>query len=112
MKQYNWIGNVRELKNIVERGVLVGDGPELMLQDLGIMHKSEGEIIRPQEGDAPAFPPLSSEGIDLTAVHKSLEKYYIEAALKLADGNESKAARFLNMNHHTFRYRKKKLRGD
>ncbi|MFC2166013.1 sigma-54-dependent transcriptional regulator [Acidobacteriota bacterium] len=112
LKKYNWIGNVRELKNIVERGVLVGDGPELMLQDLGIMYKSEGERIMGQEEDEPAFPPLSSEGIDLTAAHKSLEKFYIEAALKLADGNESKAARLLNMNHHTFRYRKKKLLGD
>jgi len=27
----------------------------------------------------------------------------------MADGNESKAAKLLSMNHHTFRYRKKKL---
>jgi len=38
-----------------------------------------------------------------------LEKYYIEEALKMAGGNESKAARLLNINHHTFRYRRRKL---
>ncbi|MBE9502607.1 MAG: sigma-54-dependent Fis family transcriptional regulator, partial [Proteobacteria bacterium] len=48
-------------------------------------------------------------GIDLTSVQKSLEKFYIEEAYKMAGGNESKAARLLNINHHTFRYRSKKL---
>ena len=52
------------------------------------------------------FPP---KGIDLSAELRSVEKFYIETALKKAGGNESKAARLLNMNHHTFRYRKKKL---
>ncbi|MCK5312295.1 MAG: hypothetical protein KAJ62_09300, partial [Desulfobacteraceae bacterium] len=38
-----------------------------------------------------------------------IEKFYINEAFKLADGNESKAAKLLNMNHHTFRYKRKKL---
>jgi DNA-binding NtrC family response regulator len=112
LKQYNWIGNVRELKNIIERGVLVGEGPELLLQDLGLIHKSEIGAIVQKEGDEPVYPPLPSEGFDLTSAQESMEKFYINAALKLADGNESKAARLLNMNHHTFRYRKKKLMGE
>jgi len=33
----------------------------------------------------------------------------MEHALRLTKGNESKAARLLEMNHHTFRYRWKKL---
>ncbi|MGD9290986.1 MAG: helix-turn-helix domain-containing protein [Desulfobacterales bacterium] len=41
-----------------------------------------------------------------------MEKHYIEEALKLARGNESKAAKLLKINHHTFRYRKKKLIGE
>jgi transcriptional regulator with PAS, ATPase and Fis domain len=41
-----------------------------------------------------------------------LEKHYIEEALKVSRGNESKAAKLLNINHHTFRYRKKKLLGE
>jgi DNA-binding protein Fis len=36
---------------------------------------------------------------------------YIEGALKIANGNESKAAKLLKINHHTFRYRRKKLFG-
>ena len=52
---------------------------------------------------------LSETGIDLAAAQELLEKFYIEQALRLAQGNESKAATLLRMNHHTFRYRKKKL---
>jgi len=35
LTNHNWTGNVRELKNLIERGVLVGKGPELMLPDIG-----------------------------------------------------------------------------
>jgi DNA-binding NtrC family response regulator len=57
----------------------------------------------------PGFPALSPEGLDLSEQLQVFERHYIEAALKIAKGNESRAAKLLNMNHHTFRYRKKKL---
>ena len=56
--------------------------------------------------------PFPAEGMDLSEKLQSFEKYYIQTALNIAKGNESKAARLLHMNHHTFRYRKKKLLGD
>jgi DNA-binding NtrC family response regulator len=112
LKQYDWIGNVRELKNIIERGVLVGDGPELSLQDLGLIQQSKSETIMQHKADEQDYPPLPPEGFDLISEQESMEKFYLEAALKLAEGNESKAARLLQMNHHTFRYRKKKFLGN
>lgn len=36
LSRYKWKGNVRELKNIMERGVLTADGTELMPEDLGL----------------------------------------------------------------------------
>ena len=60
----------------------------------------------------PDLPTLPPEGINLDAHLQSLEKHYIEEALKMAKGNESRAAKLLNINHHTFRYRKKKLLGE
>ena len=108
LKEYPWIGNVRELKNVIERGVLIGKGPELKLQDLGIGGQHEKEAPRQVNGET-AFPPLSSTGIDFSSLQESLERHYIKEALTMAGGNESKAAALLNMNHHTFRYRRKKL---
>ncbi len=106
--KHNWTGHVRELKNLIEKGVLLGKGPILEIEDLGLTKKLESETAQ-KSTDEFIFPPLPAEGIDLAATQESLEKYYIEEAFRMAKGNESKAARLLNMNHHTFRYRRKKL---
>jgi len=105
---HRWTGNVRELKNVIERGVLIGKGPGLTVQDLGIAVVEGGEIPD-QINKETSSPPIPPTGIDLASIQESLERHYIEEALRIAGGNESKAARLLNMNHHTFRYRRKKL---
>lgn len=106
--EHDWTGNVRELKNLIERGVLIGRGPELTADDMGL-GDAGAETKPPDDGGDPVFPPIPPEGIDLTSMEKSLERYYIEEAFRMAGGNESQAARLLNINHHTFRYRRKKL---
>jgi transcriptional regulator with PAS, ATPase and Fis domain len=108
---HKWTGHVRELKNIVERAVLIGRGPDLLPVDLGIELHDRDEIMALVAAKG-GFPPLPSEGLDLDGQLQSFEKHYIEEALKIAKGNESKAAKLLNINHHTFRYRKKKLLGE
>jgi DNA-binding NtrC family response regulator len=105
---YRWTGNVRELRNLIERGVLTGEGPDLKPRDLGIKGIEEDETSK-RKTDQIGLPPISPDGIDISSVQESLERFYITEALKIARGNESKAARLLNLNHHTFRYRKKKL---
>ena len=108
---HNWTGHVRELKNLMERAVLTGKGPELSPRELGLNLKSQREQKAPVS-EKTEFPPLPPEGITLDARLQSFEKHYIEEALEVAKGNESKAAKLLNINHHTFRYRKKKLLGE
>ena len=105
---YNWTGHVRELKNLIERGVLLGKGPILEVEDLGLIKTLESDTPK-KATDEIVFPPLTAQGIDLASTQESLEKYYIGEAFRMAEGNESKAAKLLNMNHHTFRYRRKKL---
>jgi len=106
---YDWTGNVRELKNIIERGVLIGKGNELELQELGI-ERAHKYTVNEQVTNEIAFHPLPDSGIDFVEAQESFERFYFEEALKIAGGNESKAAKLLNINHHTFRYRKKKLK--
>jgi DNA-binding NtrC family response regulator len=108
---HHWTGHVRELKNLIERAVLIGKGPKLSPMDLGIESQYPGEQKR-LTIDETGFPMLPSEGINLDSHLQSFEKHYIEEALKMAKGNESRAAKLLNINHHTFRYRKKKLLGE
>ncbi len=108
---YKWVGHVRELKNIIERAILICKGPELTGRDLGIDWEPESERIK-RGNEETLFPSLSSEGVDLSSVLESLERHYFKDAMEMTSGNESQAAKLLNMNHHTFRYRRKKLQGN
>lgn len=109
LKNFTWEGNVRQLRNVMERAVLIGKGPTLNAEDLGIETEASSMPHSSSQTDND-FPPLSPAGIDLPAKQEALERHFIEEALKLTGGNESKAAQLLNINHHTFRYRKKKLK--
>ncbi|GAB4234405.1 MAG: sigma-54 dependent transcriptional regulator [Deltaproteobacteria bacterium] len=105
--RHPWRGNVRELRNVVERGVLVGKEPELEREDLGF-----GEIDIARERHAaeevlhPRIPP---GGIDIAGAHDSLDRLYFQEALRMTGGNETRAAQLLRINYHTFRYRRRKL---
>jgi len=108
LKNYRWKGNVRELRNFVERGVLVGKGPELTLRDLGLDDRTPFADPPPTPGES-LYPPVPPEGLDLRGAHDMLERYYFQEVLRMTGGNESRAALLLRMNHHTFRYRRKRL---
>jgi DNA-binding NtrC family response regulator len=111
LKGHRWTGNVRELKNLIERGVLIGKGPALTLKDMGLAETSpdKGSGVHGKTAPPTGHPVIPNEGIDFEEIQKGFERLYIEEALKMAGGNESQAARLLHMNHHTFRYRKKKV---
>jgi DNA-binding NtrC family response regulator len=110
LKEYAWPGNVRELKNLIERGVLLAEGPQLMLDDLGLKENNgRNNADRPDNGHH--LPQLSPSGIDFSAIIEDIEKAYFEAALDLTGGNESRAALLLNLTRDKFRYRRQKLNG-
>ncbi|SMC56383.1 DNA-binding transcriptional response regulator, NtrC family, contains REC, AAA-type ATPase, and a Fis-type DNA-binding domains [Desulfocicer vacuolatum DSM 3385] len=104
LERFQWKGNVRELKNMMERGVLMANGPELTPEDLGLRDRGV-----PGGKDEPlALLPLSPEGVDLNAMRSYMDKFYFSQAMELAQGNETKAARLLKLKHHAFRYQYKK----
>jgi DNA-binding NtrC family response regulator len=110
LKEYDWPGNVRELKNLIERAVLLSDGPELMLKDLDLKRVNGRESAK-QPVNGHHLPSVCPTGIDFSAIIADIEKSYFEEALKLANGNESKAALLLNLTRDKFRYRRQKLNG-
>lgn len=107
--KHTWAGNVRELKNCIERGVLVSRGSKLDVDDLALETMAAVTI---QNSIVRNLPQLTKDGIDFGSVRRSIERFYFDEALKLAGGNESEAARLLGINHHTFRYQKKRLEED
>ena len=108
MRAHRWKGNVRELRNYMERAVLVGKEPEVTREDLGL-----GEQV--PSGDVPfsageiLHPLLPLEGVDLGKAHESLDRHFFREALLVSGGNETQAAQLLRINYSTFRYRRRKL---
>lgn len=107
---HEFTGNVRELKNIMERAVLISQHPVLTRESLGLYPSSlSPETSEPDPSDHQEVC-IPDQGIHLGHLLEQIEKNYMTQALVQARGNESKAARLLRMNHHTFRYKWKKRR--
>lgn len=99
--EYSWPGNIRELKNVIERAVILESGDTLYLEHLPqeMMDSTGGVSVGPINLQ---IPP---EGIDIEDVECEL----IRQALEVANGNQSKAAKKLNLGIDAFRYRMKKF---
>ncbi len=112
LMNHQWEGNVRELKNLIEKAVLTCKGSEITKDDIGInpdMNYVENSEFCGPNRKGLFFDPLDESGADLENLERSLETFYFKEALHLSKGNESRAAQLLNLNHHTFRYRRRKL---
>jgi DNA-binding NtrC family response regulator len=105
---HEFTGNVRELKNIIERSVLVAKDDVLHICELGFYSDSRKKGKKNKQEGLPEI--LTGQGINLKDHLARIERDYMEKALAVSNRNESRAARILNMNHHTFRYRWKKLK--
>jgi DNA-binding NtrC family response regulator len=95
---YRWPGNVRELENVIERLTVLAVGDEITLNDLP-------EFLRRERPGSEAIQlELPPQGVSLEAVEKEL----IVKALKKFDGNQTKAAAFLDISRRTLIYRMEK----
>jgi DNA-binding NtrC family response regulator len=98
---YHWPGNVRELKNVVERAMLLGEGDTLLMEHLPI------EILghASREGGTIEGINIPPEGISLEKVEEAL----VRQALKMTNGNQTRAAKLLDISRDALRYRMQKF---
>lgn len=97
LRSYSWPGNVREVRNVIERAVLLSRGQTLGRDDLVLGR--DGRVAETNGFSLPA------EGLDLHELENSL----IRQALSRAGNNQSRAARLLGLSRDAFRYRLEKL---
>ena len=90
LQQHAWKGNIRELKNVMERAVILADSPELTVDNLPL----DLQVSLPLQQNA-----LSA--FDLASV----EKLHIQRVLNHTKGNKTEAAKLLNIGLTTL-YRK------
>jgi DNA-binding NtrC family response regulator len=99
MRNYSWPGNIRELKNLVQRVLILGAGDEITQDE-----------VETALGAAPAVPTQSLEGMvsfdqPLRQAREQFEKAYLEYQLEKHGGNVSKMAKEAGMER-THLYRK------
>ena len=97
--QYPWPGNIRELKNTIERLLVLSDDEEITADDL----PDEIKHVRAVAGSL-SFS-LPEDGIDLEEVEKEI----IRQALEKNGHNQSRTAKYLNITRNTLIYRMQKF---
>ena len=117
LTNYDWPGNIRELRNVVERMVILRGEGEIEDDDLPERFIHEPEPILPsyeqnesnsqQTSRKLEFPP---EGINLKAALVDYEKSLIGQALTFTNGNKNKAAQLLSINRTTLVEKIKRLK--
>ena len=89
LERQQWKGNIRELRNVIERAVILTEEPELTRDSLPLEFQT----------DTPEWHPMSA--FDLASV----EKLHIQRVLNYTKGNKVEAAKLLNIGLTTV-YRK------
>jgi two-component system, NtrC family, response regulator AtoC len=120
LMSHNWPGNVRELKNSIERAMILED--EQILRPLylpfavgeaarsgrtAFEHSSSTDCAGTQLADGRVLPRLyiPEEGTSLEEVERAM----VELAIRQANGNQTHAARLLDISRDALRYKLKKF---
>lgn len=108
LQAYSWPGNIRELKNVIERAVVLARGAFVEPSDILLSRLAEGmdsapglsvpAIAVPQE----EFRPMSLEAVELEHIQKTLQ---------FTEGNKSRAAQLLGIERTTLDRKLKKIQG-
>ena len=99
---YRWPGNIRELRNVIERIVVLENDEIVRPEHLPaeILHLKEGTAAKPSVGLV-----IPDAGLSLEEVEKNL----IIQALERAGQNKTQAAKLLGMSYDSLRYQVKKF---
>ncbi len=102
LRNYSWPGNIRELKNVVQRLLILGSGDDVEADEIDA---AMSNAISPQRGG-------ELEGLDLPlkAARERFERAYLERQLRIAGGNVSQVAARAGLER-THLYRKLKSLG-
>jgi transcriptional regulator with PAS, ATPase and Fis domain len=101
LRNYNWPGNVRELKNVVERAMILVENDTLLMEHLPIEILGQAS----KQGGAIEGIRIPPEGISMEKVEEAL----VRQALKMTNGNQTKAAKLLDISRDALRYRMQKF---
>jgi DNA-binding NtrC family response regulator len=100
MEAYHWPGNIREIKNVIERICIMHNGP-LLLPDY-LPHEITQCVRSDEQSPTKTF---TTRNLGLEEATELYEKKLIESALATTDGNVLQAAQILKVPRGTLRYK-------
>lgn len=105
--EYDWPGNVRQLKNCLERAVVLAEGEEITLKDL------PQEIISKAKNDKSNLDEIQTSNVlfslEFQEAKRAFERSYIERCLDQTSGNITQAAAKLKMHRQSLQHKIKEL---
>src|SRR6187455_1212516 len=102
LMRHNWPGNIRELENVIERAVLLADGPQVQVTDLQIGEQASGGSSSGDRATVVRIPPT---GIPL----EEIERQAVVEALKMSNWVQKDAAGLLGISPRVMNYKIKIL---
>lgn len=105
LQSYHWPGNVRQLRNVIERTIILAPRGRLDVIELDMLPP---ELIQGEEGRSNGISSLM--GVPLREARESFEREYLKIQIKRFSGNISKTAEFIGMERSAL-HRKLKLLG-
>jgi len=98
---YHWPGNVRELKNLIERAMILEDSDEI---GVDVMPHDLARTPTPQPDSELPEIEIPQAGLSLARVEEEL----LRQALNRTQGNQTRAAKLLDISRDALRYKMKK----
>jgi Nif-specific regulatory protein len=108
LADYPWPGNIRQLRNVLERLVLLAEGAAISAGEVERVIRSEGAGAPEPALAAPAMPAAAST-VRPYLPAASHDRAQIEQALAQTHGNKSRAAQMLGLTLRQLNYRMKRL---
>lgn len=106
MQAYEWPGNVRQLRNIVERTIILAPGDRIARIDVDML---PAEILEDQMQIAPDKGARAIMGTPLREARETFEREYLRVQIRRFSGNISRTATFIGMERSALHRKLKTL---
>ena len=93
LMRHPWLGNVRELENVVERAFTLASGEVVGPEDLSLASPGREETV-----------PDPYSGFSMNDYLKRTESHLVRRAMELAEGHRAEAAQLLGISDRALKY--------
>ena len=101
MQKHDWPGNIRQLRDLIQRSILMSDREEISVQDLDFSSHPEAETV---VTDLSSVSPSDESDVQsYVDVRRAFEAWYVNEVLRITDGNQTRAAQLLDIDRNSIR---------